>query len=199
MVRLVQLLGLPLPRRRRHGAALDGRPVALRRTDGGYRRLDPLRAPERHARLAQQDHRAAGLGARRLREVAVGPSAAGRPLRPRRRDEQHRAADVAGAAEGGPREHVAAVGGAELMRRGVLLPFVLALGGCGGIQTVGGREGRDAAIINDLFTVFCIVTAVFFVAVMAFLFAAYWRRRGHREDGLPDELAAPSRGPLLRM
>ncbi|HEY0414522.1 MAG TPA: c-type cytochrome [Allosphingosinicella sp.] len=84
------------------------------------------------------------------------------------------------------------------MRRPFLAPLLL-LGGCSGLQTVGGREGRDAALINDLFTTFCIVTALFFAAVMAFLVAAYWRRRGHSEDGMPDALQVPSREGRLRV
>jgi cytochrome c oxidase subunit 2 len=86
-----------------------------------------------------------------------------------------------------------------MMRRSALLPFLPALAGCNGLQTIGGREGRDAAIINDLFTVFCIVTALFFVAVMAFLFAAYWRRKGHRRDGVPDPLEVPTKSGALRV
>lgn len=85
------------------------------------------------------------------------------------------------------------------MRRRAPLLLTLALAGCGGLQTIGGREGRDAALINDLFTIFCIVTGLFFAAVMAFLFAAYWRRRGHRRDGMPDPLEVPSKGGPLRI
>jgi len=86
-----------------------------------------------------------------------------------------------------------------VIRRVALLPLLAAPAGCGGLQTIGGREGRDAAIINDLFTIFCIVTALFFVAVMAFLFAAYWRRKGHRRDGMPDPLEVPARTGALRI
>jgi cytochrome c oxidase subunit 2 len=85
------------------------------------------------------------------------------------------------------------------MRRPLALFPLLALAGCGGMQTIGGREGRDSALINDLFTLFCIVTGLFFVAVMAFLFAAYWRRRGSRRDRMPDELEVPSKDRALRM
>jgi cytochrome c oxidase subunit 2 len=90
------------------------------------------------------------------------------------------------------------------MRRAALLPLALlaALAGCGGIQTIGGREGRDAALINDLFTLFCIVTGIFFVAIMAFLFASYWRRRGFRGDRMPEEdeaLASPTHDRPLKL
>jgi cytochrome c oxidase subunit 2 len=84
------------------------------------------------------------------------------------------------------------------MRRAALLLAPLLLAGCEGIQAVGHPTGRDAILIDRLFVVFEIVTGIFFALTMAFLFAAYWRRRGHREDGLPDELAAPSQSPLLR-
>jgi cytochrome c oxidase subunit 2 len=86
------------------------------------------------------------------------------------------------------------------MRRAALsLALVGALTGCSGIQTVGGREGRDAALINDLFTLFCVVTGIFFAAIMAFLFAAYWRRGGWRGDRMPDEGVVPSRERVLRV
>jgi heme/copper-type cytochrome/quinol oxidase subunit 2 len=85
------------------------------------------------------------------------------------------------------------------MRRLPALALPLLLAGCEGIQTVGAGAGRDAILINRLFVLFEIVTGIFFVLTMAFLFAAYWRRRGHREDGLPDDLAAPSKSPLLRI
>jgi cytochrome c oxidase subunit 2 len=85
------------------------------------------------------------------------------------------------------------------LRPPLLLPLMAVLAGCSGIQTIGGREGRDAALINDLFTIFCIVTGIFFAAIMAFLFAAYWRRRGWRADRMPDEEVVPSRHRALRL
>ena len=89
------------------------------------------------------------------------------------------------------------------MRRALLpLPLLAALASCGGIQTIGGREGRDAALINDLFVVFCIVTGIFFAAIMAFLFASYWRRRGYRADRIPEDeadLAAPTHDRSLKL
>jgi cytochrome c oxidase subunit 2 len=72
------------------------------------------------------------------------------------------------------------------MRRLALPPLLAALGGCEGIQAIGPRNGAEAAAISDLFTVFLIVTLLFYAAVIAFLVAAYWRRRGERQDGLPD-------------
>jgi cytochrome c oxidase subunit 2 len=86
-----------------------------------------------------------------------------------------------------------------MKRPGLPLLLVPALAGCSGIQTIGGREGRDAILINDLFTIFCWVTGLFFAATMAFLFAAYWRRTGWRADRMPDELAVESRGGGLRL
>jgi cytochrome c oxidase subunit 2 len=78
----------------------------------------------------------------------------------------------------------------------LLLPI---LGACAtdGIQSIVGRDGRDGAMIADLFTIFVIVTAVFFAAVAAFLAAAWFRRRGKGRDGMPDEDGL-SREPALR-
>jgi cytochrome c oxidase subunit 2 len=85
------------------------------------------------------------------------------------------------------------------MKRGVaLLPVPLLLAGCEGIQAVGEATGQDAILTNRLFVVFEIVTGIFFVLTMAFLFAAYWRRRGHRADRVEDPLAVPTREPMLR-
>jgi cytochrome c oxidase subunit 2 len=90
------------------------------------------------------------------------------------------------------------------MRRALtLLPFPLLLSGCDGIQSITGGEGRDSALINALFAVFTVVTVIFFAAVMAFLFASYWRRGGERGDGLPETdgaaAAAPARPRALRI
>jgi cytochrome c oxidase subunit 2 len=74
------------------------------------------------------------------------------------------------------------------MRRALpLLPLLVALAACDGVQTMTGGDGRDAVQFNQLFTIFMIVTLVFFAAVMAFLAAAWFRRRGARGDGLPEE------------
>jgi cytochrome c oxidase subunit 2 len=80
------------------------------------------------------------------------------------------------------------------MRRFAPLPFALALGGCEGIQAIGPRGGAEAARISDLFSVFLVVTLIFYAAVLAFLVAAYWRRRGG-EDG-PDPEAPRRDGAL---
>ncbi|MDB5693857.1 MAG: putative cytochrome c oxidase subunit [Alphaproteobacteria bacterium] len=75
------------------------------------------------------------------------------------------------------------------MRRRLLLPiplFVL-VSGCAGIQSVSDDAGRESGLIWSLFVLFGIVTAIFYVAVIAFLIAAYWRRGGSNQDGLPDE------------
>ena len=86
-----------------------------------------------------------------------------------------------------------------MMRRLLpLLPLALLASGCRGIQDATDDAGRDAGLIRGLFTTFTIVTAIFFVAVMAFLVAAYWRRGGKRQDGLPDEEGV-SREPGLRL
>ena len=66
-----------------------------------------------------------------------------------------------------------------------LLPIGL-LAGCEGIQTINDNAGHDSGLIRGLFVTFTIVTILFFAIVMAFLVAAYWRRGGKRQDGLPD-------------
>jgi cytochrome c oxidase subunit 2 len=72
----------------------------------------------------------------------------------------------------------------------------MALGGCEGIQAIGPRDGAEAARISDLFTLFLIVTLVFYAAVLAFLVAAWWRRRGGEDS--PDPGAPRRDGPLNR-
>lgn len=75
-----------------------------------------------------------------------------------------------------------------MMRRLLpLLPLAVLVSSCRGIQTATDDAGRDSAIIRDLLVTFTIVAAIFFIAVMAFLVAAYWRRGGKRQDGIPDE------------
>jgi cytochrome c oxidase subunit 2 len=74
----------------------------------------------------------------------------------------------------------------------------LLLAGCEGVQTIGGGQGRDSAAIDQLFILFSVVIGIFFLLVMAGLFAAYWRRRGSRADGLPDGAEVPSRSGMLR-
>jgi cytochrome c oxidase subunit 2 len=77
-----------------------------------------------------------------------------------------------------------------------LLPFVLLAGGCRGIQSVSDDAGREAGLIWSLFILFGIVTAIFYVAVIAFLIAAYWRRGGSNQDGLPSEGGVSREGSL---
>jgi cytochrome c oxidase subunit 2 len=79
----------------------------------------------------------------------------------------------------------------------LLAAALLASCGTDGIQSISGRDGRDAQSIADLLALFSIVTAIFFAAVMLFLAAAWFRRRGQGQDGMPDEAGA-SREPLLR-
>jgi cytochrome c oxidase subunit 2 len=77
-----------------------------------------------------------------------------------------------------------------------LLPLMLLAGGCQGIQSVSDDAGREAGLIWSLFVLFGIVTAIFYVAVIAFLVAAYWRRGGSNQDGLPDEGGGTREGSL---
>jgi len=71
------------------------------------------------------------------------------------------------------------------MRRLALLPGLLALGGCEGVQAIGPRDGAESAAISDLFTIFLVVALIFYAAVLAFLVAAYWRRRDVASDPEP--------------
>ncbi|MFL6857136.1 MAG: c-type cytochrome [Allosphingosinicella sp.] len=85
------------------------------------------------------------------------------------------------------------------MRRGAaFLALPLLLGGCAALQSVGRPEGRDALLTFRLLTLFGFVTGFFFLVTMAFLVAAYWRRRGSRQDGLDDPLTVPTRSPMLK-
>jgi cytochrome c oxidase subunit 2 len=84
------------------------------------------------------------------------------------------------------------------MRRLAPLLWLLALGGCEGIQAIGPRDGAESAAISDLFTIFLIVTLIFYAAVLAFLIAAYWRRRDGASDPDPrPESPALNRALLL--
>jgi cytochrome c oxidase subunit 2 len=85
-----------------------------------------------------------------------------------------------------------------MRRLALLLPAVLA--GCNGIQAMTGGQGRDSQSFNQLFTLFNLVAALFFLLVLAFLAAAILRRRGSRADGIADEEAmAPRDGALNRL
>ncbi|MFL6844037.1 MAG: cytochrome c oxidase subunit II [Allosphingosinicella sp.] len=81
------------------------------------------------------------------------------------------------------------------MRR--LLPLLALLAGCQGPQAIGPRDGAESAAISDLFSIFLIVTLIFYAAVLAFLVAAWWRRRSNDSDS-PDPAAPARDGPLTR-
>jgi cytochrome c oxidase subunit 2 len=68
-----------------------------------------------------------------------------------------------------------------------LLPPLLALAACDGVQTMTGGDGRDAEQFNSLFTLFIVVTLLFYAAVLAFLAWSWFRRRGRAKDGLAGE------------
>jgi cytochrome c oxidase subunit II len=82
------------------------------------------------------------------------------------------------------------------MRRLAPLLWLPALGGCEGVQAIGPSDGAEAARIGGLFTLFLIVTLIFYAAVLAFLLAAWWRRRGG--DDSPDPEAPRGDRPLNR-
>jgi cytochrome c oxidase subunit 2 len=70
------------------------------------------------------------------------------------------------------------------MRRAAIVATML-LAGCEGRQTMLGADGRDGALFFDLFTVFLVVTIVFYVVVVAGLAWAVLRRRGEGGGGEP--------------
>ncbi|HEX8669055.1 MAG TPA: c-type cytochrome [Allosphingosinicella sp.] len=76
-----------------------------------------------------------------------------------------------------------------------LLPL-LALAGCDGVQTMTGGDGRDAEQFNSLFTLFIVVTLLFYAAVLAFLAWSWFRRRGKAQDGLGGEEGVSRSGTL---
>jgi cytochrome c oxidase subunit 2 len=78
------------------------------------------------------------------------------------------------------------------MKRGPLLLPLLATG-CNGVQSITGGQGAESAGFNGLFTIFNVVAAIAFLAVLVFLTVALLRRRGSREDGIADPDAVPSR------
>ena len=77
-----------------------------------------------------------------------------------------------------------------------LLP-VLLLAGCDTAQSMTGGDGQDGVQFNHLFAIFMIVSLVMYALVLLFLLAAWFRRDGKRQDGLPDETGT-SRDGLLR-
>jgi cytochrome c oxidase subunit II len=58
---------------------------------------------------------------------------------------------------------------------------LLLLGGCAGVQSASEGAGREAQITHQLFTLFLVVTTLFFLAVVVFLALALFRRA--RPDG----------------
>jgi cytochrome c oxidase subunit 2 len=82
------------------------------------------------------------------------------------------------------------------MRRFLPLALLL-LGGCDTFQSMTGGDGQDAVQFNHLFAIFMIVSLVMYALVLAFLLAAWFRRRGARQDGI-EEPAGESRDGLLR-
>ena len=74
------------------------------------------------------------------------------------------------------------------------------LSGCHTIQSANAGDGRDGQIFNTLFWIFVVVTTLVAALVYLFLGFAIFRRRGCRQDGLPDEgtsAEAPLRTVLL--
>ncbi len=80
--------------------------------------------------------------------------------------------------------------------RAFLLIGLAMLAGCDTVQSATGGDARQAEIFANLFTIFLVVTAIVYLIVIAFLIAAIGRRRGRRQDGLPDQ--GESREPVLQ-
>ena len=84
-----------------------------------------------------------------------------------------------------------------MMRRALLLCLAaLPAAACDTIQSATGSDGREGEIFTGLFWGFAVVLTLVYLVVMAFLVAAIFRRRGRRQDGLPDE--GDSRDGTLR-
>ncbi|HEX8641015.1 MAG TPA: cytochrome c oxidase subunit II [Allosphingosinicella sp.] len=83
-----------------------------------------------------------------------------------------------------------------LRRASLLLAAMLLLGGCDTVQSTTGSDGVQSGLFSGLFWVFLAVTTIVYLVVLAFLLAAIFRRRGSRQDGLPDEEGESRDGPL---
>ncbi len=66
-------------------------------------------------------------------------------------------------------------------------PTLVLLAGCDTLQSATGGDGRHGELFIDLFWFFVVVTTLVYLLVIAFLGAAIVRRRGKRQDGLPDD------------
>ncbi|HEV2866528.1 MAG TPA: cytochrome c oxidase subunit II [Allosphingosinicella sp.] len=82
------------------------------------------------------------------------------------------------------------------MRRAPLLLLPLALlAGCDTVQSITGGDGRHTELFNGLFAAFIVVTGLVYLAVLAFLAVAMFRRQGKSRDGLADD-GESREGPL---
>jgi cytochrome c oxidase subunit II len=73
------------------------------------------------------------------------------------------------------------------MSRPLVLLALPLLAGCDTIQSATGSDGAGSALFTSLFWGFVVVLAIIYAVVFAFLAASVLRRRGRRQDGLPDE------------
>jgi cytochrome c oxidase subunit 2 len=83
-------------------------------------------------------------------------------------------------------------------RRASPLFLAFLLGGCSGIQSALGGDGRHGEIFGDLFAIFLAVTLFVYLLVIAFLLAAVFRRRGKRQDGVPHNDGESREAPLRK-
>jgi cytochrome c oxidase subunit 2 len=83
-----------------------------------------------------------------------------------------------------------------MIRRALLLLLPGLLAGCHTVQSATGSDGRHGEIFTGLFWFFVLVTGAVYFFVFGFLVWSIFRRRGRRQDGLPDD--GESREPSLR-
>src|SRR5207253_9131246 len=96
----------------------------------------------------------------------------GRGQRPRRRTQQHAAANASEARAGEVRGL-----GQPVMRRFGALACAFALSGCEGVQNALGGQGAESANFIRLFTTFMVVCTVMYLIIGGALAVAVWRRR----------------------
>ena len=86
-----------------------------------------------------------------------------------------------------------------MIRRASFFALAAALlASCDGPQSMTGGDGVSGEVFNGLFAIFLAVTGFVYLLVLGFLLAAVMRRRGRRQDGLPDEEGESRDVPLRK-